>query len=245
MNSTVDTGFFRARPAVIPVRARTGPTTQTYSMPSTDVGCVFASAAAVTGGTVLVPDWPERQPTSAAVFLDIVTDMGAYVVRAPDGLSVTTRAISGDLRGVVASVAEASEVLPLLLVLAALADSESTFVGVSASADGGVLGVLAAAGAGIDVEGSRVTVTPMPLVGVRWSGTTDVATMAGLVLGLVVDGVTVDVGRLNSRNPGLLSEWVRIQHADEYLLPGSALLPHDYLTGPPRAGRTREERSNR
>jgi 3-phosphoshikimate 1-carboxyvinyltransferase len=186
----------------------------------------------ITGGTVLVTDWPDDASTSATLFLDVAAEMGAYVVKSRDGLSVTTRSTSGVLQGAHIS-GHAGSLLPLLLVLAAAASTPSTFVGTEANAD--VLALLRDAGARIEV-GSSTTVMPSTLRGIRWTSTDPVGVMAGLVLSLVVDEMTVSVAQLNS---SILHEWNRVLAADEYLLPGSGLLPHEYVNGAPSVRRTK------
>ncbi|MGU3435092.1 hypothetical protein ACNHUS_18995 [Actinomycetes bacterium M1A6_2h] len=210
-----------------PVRARARTTFGDHGLARAEVGCWFLAAAMITGGTVLVTDWPDHVPTSATVFLDVAAEMGAYVVESPDGLSATTRSTSGVLQGTGVR-GDAGNLLPLVLVLAAAASTPSEFHGV----DFEVVSLLRKAGAHIDVSESTTRITPAPLHGVSWAASTPVGTMAGLILSLVVDEMTVDVAQLNS---SILHEWDRILAADEYLLPGSKLLPHDYVAGRPRS----------
>jgi 3-phosphoshikimate 1-carboxyvinyltransferase len=50
------------------------------------------------------------------------------------------------------------------------------------------------------------------------------------VLGLVTPGVEVaGWDGVEGADPGITAEWLRMISADEYLVPGSAKLPHEYV----------------
>nr|WP_296765843.1 hypothetical protein [Rhodococcus sp. (in: high G+C Gram-positive bacteria)] len=234
MNTDTRERFARAEIASIPVRSRS-------RTASVDVGCAFFAAATVTGGTVLLSNLPEQIPVGAAIFLEVLAEMGAYVVDAPDGMSVTTRSTAGELRGVDADVSGCPELVPLLLVAASIARSPSVFRGVPAAPP--VVHLLRAAGADVDHSDSRVRMTPAPLHGIRWDAPSSAGAFAGLLLGLAVEQMVVDVSPVDREHPGALAEWTRILHADEYLLPGSARLPHDFLRGPAREKAPHDNRS--
>lgn len=85
------------------------------------------------------------------------------------------------------------------------------------------------AGAEIDVDSHITTIAPRPLHAVEWRASTVGSALAGLLLGLAVEGVTVTGwNRAEAALPGLTAEWLRMISADEYLVPGSARLPYEF-----------------
>ncbi|MEE3851292.1 hypothetical protein VZC37_13185 [Gordonia sp. LSe1-13] len=227
-----DTGWWRVPTAAAPVRARVNaPTAGDDTTPDLLVAGAFAAAGLVTGGTVLVRNWPENVPAAEALAVAFA-DMGGYVVSSSVGLTVTGRSTSGDVDPVTIDLADASGVAPLLLVVASLAGGVSRFVGPADAAALAVVDNLRRLGVRVDVEGGRVTVVPGQAAAGRWesAGDVDVA-LAGLVAGLVVDGIELtDWAVVENRYRGFTGEWTRMLSADEYLVPGSDLLPHEYVT---------------
>jgi 3-phosphoshikimate 1-carboxyvinyltransferase len=156
----------------------------------------FLAAALVTGGSVRVPHWPAVTTQAGDALRDLLTAMGAQVAQTADGLVVTG---TGTITGVSADLHAVGELTPVLAALAALADSPSTLSGIG-HLRGHETDRLAAlctelTGLGGDVEEGpdQLTIRPRPLHGGMWHAYADhrMAT-AGAVLGLVVDGVTVD-----------------------------------------------------
>ncbi|HSO70686.1 MAG TPA: 3-phosphoshikimate 1-carboxyvinyltransferase [Arachnia sp.] len=89
---------------------------------------VFLAAAAVTGGRVTVPGWPRRSLQPGAVFLDVVTAMGATVERSVGTATVTG---TGRLTGIDVDLTTASELTPVVAALGALAEGTTTIRGVA------------------------------------------------------------------------------------------------------------------
>ena len=78
----------------------------------------FLAAALVTGGRVVVRDWPAVTTQAGAALRDLLTQMGAEVSHGPDGLTVTG---TGAVHGLDADLHDVGELTPVLAALAALA----------------------------------------------------------------------------------------------------------------------------
>ncbi|MEU6342997.1 3-phosphoshikimate 1-carboxyvinyltransferase [Streptomyces sp. NPDC046977] len=156
----------------------------------------FLAAALVTGGRVVIPDWPARTTQPGDALRELFTRMGGSCELTDAGLVMTG---SGRLHGIDADLSEVGELTPGIAAVAALADSESVLRGV------GHLRLhetdrLAALAKEINGLGGDVTETedglrirPRPLHGGVFHTYDDhrLAT-AGAVLGLAVDGVQVE-----------------------------------------------------
>lgn len=156
----------------------------------------FLAAALVTGGRVVIPDWPARTTQPGDALRELFTRMGGSCELTDAGLVMTG---SGRVHGIDADLSEVGELTPGIAAVAALADSESVLRGV------GHLRLhetdrLAALTKEINGLGGDVTETedglrirPRPLRGGVFHTYDDhrLAT-AGAVLGLAVDGVQVE-----------------------------------------------------
>jgi 3-phosphoshikimate 1-carboxyvinyltransferase len=154
----------------------------------------FLGAALVAGGTVTITGWPRMTTQVGAQMAPILESMGAIVDQTDDALTVTG---TGTIRGI--TLADASELAPTIAALAALAESETVLTGI-AHLRGHETDRLAALAAEINALGGDVTETddglvirPRALTGGLWHAYEDhrMAT-AGAIVGLAVDGVTVD-----------------------------------------------------
>ncbi|MFG2302985.1 3-phosphoshikimate 1-carboxyvinyltransferase [Actinacidiphila glaucinigra] len=156
----------------------------------------FLAAALVTGGRVVIPDWPHRTTQPGDALRELFTRMGGSCELTDTGLVFTG---SGRIHGIDADLSEVGELTPGIAAVAALADSESVLRGV------GHLRLhetdrLAALSKEINELGGDVTETedglrirPRTLRGGVFHTYDDhrLAT-AGAVLGLAVDGVRVE-----------------------------------------------------
>ncbi|MCT9931227.1 3-phosphoshikimate 1-carboxyvinyltransferase [Planotetraspora sp. A-T 1434] len=156
----------------------------------------FLAAALVTGGTVVIPDWPEETTQGGDQLRHLLAEMGATVTRLPHGLEVTG---TGHVGGVDADLHEVSELTPTIAALAALADGPTRIRGV-AHIRGHETDRLAALATEINRLGGDARETadgleihPRPLSGGVFHSYDDhrMAT-AGAVIGLVVPGVEVE-----------------------------------------------------
>ncbi|MFD7551204.1 3-phosphoshikimate 1-carboxyvinyltransferase [Streptomyces sp. NPDC059816] len=88
----------------------------------------FLAAALVTGGRVVVPDWPEHTTQPGDRLREIFTEMGGSCELTPEGLVFTG---SGKIHGIDVDLSEVGELTPGVAAVAALADSPSTLRGVA------------------------------------------------------------------------------------------------------------------
>ncbi|WP_296133301.1 3-phosphoshikimate 1-carboxyvinyltransferase [uncultured Corynebacterium sp.] len=182
----------------------------------------FLAAAAVAGGSVSVPEWPEETTQPGDAFREILEQMGARVELVPSTpqqkqqLKVTGPAQGATgLRGVDLNMADIGELTPTVAALCALASTPSTLTGI-AHLRGHETDRLAALAAEINGLGGNVTelddglrITPAPLHGGKWHAYADhrMAT-AGAIIGLVVEGVEVDDIECTSKTlPGFATMW--------------------------------------
>ena len=224
------TSTWRAPTAEIPVRGRVRPTPDGAPFDGY-VAAAFLAAAAVTTGTVVVLRWPRPEEPAADPAADErirrwLADLGVYVVRTVEGLTATSRSTSGDLRGGRHDLTGHPRLGPLAVVLAALAEGESTIAGVPRT-DPGILAVASAVrSAGGDAEWTAggLLIRPRPLTPGLWvaAGNVDVA-LAGVVLGLKVPGTILDdLAPVLAAIPAFDDLWLRLLWADEHLLPGTS-----------------------
>lgn len=172
----------------------------------------FLAAAAVTGGTVSVPRWPQRTTQAGDAIRGILEQMGADVA-----LSDGTLTVRGpeQLRGLDVDLHDVGELAPTVAALAALATTPSTLRGI-AHLRGHETDRLAALATELGKLGGSATeladglhIVPAPLHGGRWHSYADhrMAT-AGAIVGLVVDGVEVeDIGTTAKTLPGFPELW--------------------------------------
>ncbi|MGV9251494.1 3-phosphoshikimate 1-carboxyvinyltransferase [Streptomyces sp. NPDC003697] len=88
----------------------------------------FLAAALVTGGKVVVPDWPSRTTQPGDRLREIFTEMGGSCELTDYGLTFTG---SGAVHGIDVDLGEVGELTPGVAAVAALADSPSTLRGVA------------------------------------------------------------------------------------------------------------------
>jgi 3-phosphoshikimate 1-carboxyvinyltransferase len=175
----------------------------------------FLAAAAVTGGRVTVPGWPQYTTQAGDALRDLLDQMGAEVSLERGGLTVSG---TGELYGIDADLRAAGELTPVVAALAALAETPSHLRGI-AHLRGHETDRLAALAAEINGLGGDVTETedglvirPRALHGGRFATYEDhrIAT-AGAVLGLRVPGVLVENVETTAKTlPGFTGLWGRM-----------------------------------
>ena len=172
----------------------------------------FVAAAAVTGGRVRVPGWPQYTTQAGDQLRDLLDQMGADVSLDRDGLTVQG---TGDLYGIDADLSDAGELAPTVAALAALADSPSQLRGI-AHIRGHETDRLAALATEINTLGGDVRETPDGLVlrprplhgGIFHTYGDHRMATAGALLGLRVRGVLVeDVETTAKTLPGFTGLW--------------------------------------
>jgi 3-phosphoshikimate 1-carboxyvinyltransferase len=156
----------------------------------------FLAAAAITGGSVTVLNWPRLTHQPGNQLRTIFHLFGADVVHQNGVFTVTG---VDQLHGVDLDLHEASELTPVIAAMAALADSTSHIRGV-AHIRGHETDRLAALDTELSALGAHVTQTedgltirPRLLHGGLWSTYADHRmAQAGALLGLVIDDVEID-----------------------------------------------------
>jgi 3-phosphoshikimate 1-carboxyvinyltransferase len=156
----------------------------------------FVVAAVATGGRVRVPTWPRRSYQPGERLPELLRAMGAHCVVDDDGLTAT----AGDrLLGLDADLSDCTELVPVLVALAALASTESTLCGI-AHMRGQETDRLRALSAELTRLGGECHETPDGLRvvprrlhgGVVQTYADHRMAMFAAVLGLAVDGVLVE-----------------------------------------------------
>jgi 3-phosphoshikimate 1-carboxyvinyltransferase len=201
-------GRWRVSPGPIAPRDVTVP-------PDLQNAAVFLAAAAITGGSVTVPDWPEDTDQAGDAIRWVLSEFGALVTQVNDSVTVagtdTIHAVNLDLR-------QASELVPVAAAVAALADGTSHLHGVE-HIRGHETDRLAALARNLQDLGAHVretrdglTIHPRLLGGARWPSYADHRLIqAGALLGLVVEGVEIDdVAGVAKTMPEFVELWTRM-----------------------------------
>jgi len=187
--------------------------------PDLSNAAAFLAAAVVTGGTLRVPGWPQHTTQAGDAIRDIFDAMGADVLLERSGLTVTGNdKISGldvDLHG-------AGELTPVVVAVAALADSPSRIRGI-AHLRGHETDRLAALSIEVNALGGSVEqtedglkITPKPLQGGLFHTYDDHRmAMAAAVLGLRVPGVVIENVQTTAKTlPQFTSRWTSMLEGD-------------------------------
>jgi 3-phosphoshikimate 1-carboxyvinyltransferase len=201
--------------------------------PDLSNAAVFLAAAVVTGGTVRVPGWPQHTTQAGDAIRNVFDAMGADVLLERTGLTVT-----GDrqISGLDVDLHDAGELTPVIVAVAALADSPSRIRGI-AHLRGHETDRLAALskevnamGGSVEETGDGLRVTPKPLQGRLFHTYDDHRmAMAAAVLGLRVPGVVIEnVETTDKTLPDFTARWTRMLRGE-----GS----HDRDTGEGHNGR--------
>jgi 3-phosphoshikimate 1-carboxyvinyltransferase len=172
----------------------------------------FLAAAAITGGTVTVPNWPRVTLQAGDAIRDILRHFGARV--ALEGVNLLVQG-TDHIHGVDLDLNAAAELTPVVAAIAALADHTSHIRGV-AHIRGHETDRLAALETELDRLGSHVsqtddglTIHPRLLGGDLWHTYADHRmAQAGALLGLVVPEIVLDdIGCTNKTMPEFEHLW--------------------------------------
>ena len=187
--------------------------------PDLSNAAAFLAAAVVTGGTLRVPGWPQHTTQAGDAIRDIFDAMGADVLLERSGLTLTgNQQISGldvDLHG-------AGELTPVIVAVAALADSPSRIRGI-AHLRGHESDRLTALSTEVNALGGQVEqsddglkITPKPLRGGLFHTYGDHRmAMAAAVLGLAVPGVIIENVETTAKTlPQFTALWTRMLGGD-------------------------------
>ena len=172
----------------------------------------FLALAAATGGRVRITDWPGETTQPGDDLREILTLMGCTVVLDDSGLTVTG---PDRLSGVDLDLHDVGELTPAIAALCALADSPSHLRGI-AHIRGHETDRLAALatelgrlGADVEEREDGLSIRPAPLHGGVFHTYADHRMAhAGVILGLVVDGVLVeDIATTSKTFPDFAGFW--------------------------------------
>ena len=175
----------------------------------------FLAAALVTGGSVVVPSWPERTTQPGKALPGLLTGLGGTCRLDATGLSV--RGV-GRIRGIDVDLHAAGELTPVLAAVAALADSPSRLRGIAhlrgheTDRLTALAAELTALGGDVEQFDDGLTIRPRPLTGGVFRTYADHRmAQAGAVLGLAVDGIEVDdVATTAKTLPDFVRRWMRM-----------------------------------
>ena len=158
----------------------------------------FLALAAISGGRVVVRDWPETTDQPGDELRTILAMMGCHVEMTDDGLAVSGPQ-SGGLRGLEMDLRDVGELTPAIAALCALASTPSRLTGVAhiRGHETDRLTALAtelnALGADIDELPDGLVIRPAPLHGGVFHTYADHRMAhAGVIVGAAVDGVLVE-----------------------------------------------------
>jgi len=164
--------------------------------PDLSNAAAFLAAAAVTAGTITVPDWPLATTQPGDAMRDVLTQMGCGVSLSDNGLTVTG---PQRLNGIDIDLHDFSELTPTVAAIAVLADSPTQIRGVAhirghetdrlAALTAEIRGI----GGDADETEDGLVIRPSQLTGGLWHAYADhrMAT-AGAIVGLKVPGISVD-----------------------------------------------------
>jgi len=176
------------------------------------------AVAAVAGGTVTVDGLTLASSQGDARFAVLLARMGCDVVHGPSRLGAE-RDLRWPLRGIDVDMADISDLVPTVAVVAALASTPTVIRGVGfirgkeSDRLGDLAGELGRCGADVTVTDDGLRVGPAPLHGARLDTHHDHRlAMAFAVLGAAVDGIEVS-------DPGVVTKsWPRFWSAYEALV---------------------------
>lgn len=180
--------------------------------PDLSTAAPFLAAAALTGGTVRIPDWPSHTTQPGDWLRELLVELGAMVELGAGGLTITG---TGAVPGLDIDLHEVGELTPVVAALLCFADGPSVIRGV-AHLRGHETDRLAALATELSGLGGSVTETedglriePAPLhAGTFHTYEDHRLVMAGAVLGLRVPGVEIEnPATVGKTFPGFTDAW--------------------------------------
>ncbi|WGY00160.1 3-phosphoshikimate 1-carboxyvinyltransferase [Nocardioides sp. QY071] len=160
----------------------------------------FLALAAVSGGSVLVRDWPSATTQPGDTLRDLLARMGCTVERESDGLRVTGPADGWrGLQGLDADLHDVGELTPAIAALCALAQTPSHLTGIAhirgheTDRLAALAHELGALGADVVEHADGLTLRPAALTGGVFHTYADHRMAhAGVIVGAAVPGVLVE-----------------------------------------------------
>lgn len=172
----------------------------------------FLVAALVTGGQVLVPDWPEHTTQAGDRLRDLLQAMGAEVRRDADGLTVSG---TGEVIGLRADLHEIGELAPVLAAASALATTPSHLSGIGhlrgheTDRLAALVEMIGSLGGDVVAGEDDLRITPAPLHGGTVSSYGDhrMATAAAVIGLLTPDVRILDIATTRKTLPDFPGMW--------------------------------------
>jgi 3-phosphoshikimate 1-carboxyvinyltransferase len=170
----------------------------------------------VSGGSVVVRDWPEATTQAGDALRDLLTRMGCRVERVSEGLRVTgPEGGHRSLLGLEADLHDVGELAPAIAALCALASTPSHLTGIAhirgheTDRLAALAKELSALGAGVDEHPDGLTIRPAPLRGGVFHTYADHRMAhAGVIIAAAVPGVLVEnVGTTSKTFPDFAGFW--------------------------------------
>ena len=177
----------------------------------------FLALAALSGGRVVVRDWPETTDQPGAELRGILTEMGCRVEYVGAGLAVTGPP-PGELRGIDADLHDVGELTPAIAALCALASTPSHLRGIGhirgheTDRLAALARELGALGADVVEHPDGLSLRPATLRGGLFHTYADHRMAhAGVIVGAAVDGVLVeDIATTSKTFTDFAPHWSRL-----------------------------------
>ncbi|WP_028637001.1 3-phosphoshikimate 1-carboxyvinyltransferase [Nocardioides sp. URHA0032] len=172
----------------------------------------FLALAAVSGGTVVVRDWPRQTTQAGDALRDILTAMGCEVSFVDEGLRVTG---SGTLLGIDVDLHDVGELTPAVAALCALAEAPSHLRGIGhirgheTDRLAALATELGGLGAAVTEHPDGLSIEPAPLHGGVFHTYADHRMAhAGVIVGAAVEDVLVeDIATTDKTFPDFADLW--------------------------------------
>ena len=156
----------------------------------------FMAAAMISGGEVIISDWPKHTAQPGDQLRNIFTKMGAKIEFVGSDLKISG---TGNIHGIDIDLHDVGELTPSIAAVAALADSPSSLRGIGhlrlheTDRLAALATELNALGGDVDEEESALHISPTPLhSGVFHTYDDHRLATAGAMIGLAIDGIQVE-----------------------------------------------------
>lgn len=178
----------------------------------------FLAAALVCGGSVTIPNWPERTNQAGDSLRTILPLLGAEVTRSGSDLTVSG---SGKIHGIDIDLHQVGELTPVIAVLCALADSPSQLRGIAhlrgheTDRLAALVTELTKLGGDVSETEDGLIIKPAPLHGGTFATYSDHRmAMAAAVLGLSIPDLLVeDITTTSKTLPEFSEMWLDLVSA--------------------------------
>jgi 3-phosphoshikimate 1-carboxyvinyltransferase len=183
--------------------------------PDLSNAAVFLAAAVVTSGTVRIPGWPQQTTQAGDGIRNILDAMGADVLLERSGLTVKG---NGQISGLDVDLHDAGELTPVVVAVAALADSPSRIRNIAhlrgheTDRLAALVAEVNALGGSVDETDDGLRIVPKPLHGGLFHTYDDHRlAMAAAVLGLRVPGIVIENVETTAKTlPGFAARWTHM-----------------------------------